>query len=76
MPRSAGHAVRGPRLALTLALHRLAVLVLALALVVLGLLMLVRTALLGGGSFGFVFGALFIAAGAARLYLLRGRPGG
>jgi hypothetical protein len=60
----------------TLALHRLAVTVLALALVVLGLLMIVRTALLGGGSFGFLFGVLFVAAGGARLYLLRGRPGG
>jgi hypothetical protein len=61
-----------------LALHRLAVLVLALALVMLGLAMLVVAVVGGGGptAFGVVFGVLFIAAGGARLYLLRSRSGG
>jgi len=36
-----------------------------------GFALLVVTAIHGGGVFGFVLGALFIAAGAARLYLLR-----
>jgi hypothetical protein len=38
--------------------------------VVLGLAILVRTASLGGGSFGYVVGALFVGLGAGRLYLL------
>jgi hypothetical protein len=61
-----------------LALQRVAVLVLALVLVVLGLAMLVTTLARGGGPLatGVVFGVLFVAAGGARLYLLRGRPGG
>jgi TRAP-type mannitol/chloroaromatic compound transport system permease large subunit len=42
----------------------------AVVFIVLGFVMLVRTASEGGGI-GFVIGALFIALGAARLYLLR-----
>jgi hypothetical protein len=38
--------------------------------IVLGFAILVRTALAGGGAVGFVVGALFIALGAGRLYLL------
>ena len=34
-----------------------------------GIAILVRTATLGGGTVGYVFGVLFIAAGSARLYL-------
>jgi hypothetical protein len=38
-------------------------------MVVIGVALLVRTATLGGGSVGYLFGVLFIAAGSARLYL-------
>jgi hypothetical protein len=34
-----------------------------------GIALLVRTATLGGGTVGYLFGVLFIAAGSARLYL-------
>jgi hypothetical protein len=44
-------------------------LVLSGLMAVLGIALLVRTATLGGGTVGYVFGALFIAAGSARLYL-------
>ena len=48
---------------------------LSAVLVVLGLVLVVETALLGGGI-GFVFGALFVLAGGLRLYLYRRRwPG-
>jgi hypothetical protein len=41
-------------------------------LVALGAAAIVRTVLLGvGGGFGFLIGAVLIAAGAARLYLAR-----
>ena len=46
--------------------------VFAVIFVCLGFAILVRTALEGGGI-GFAFGALFVALGAARLYLLRQR---
>ena len=51
-------------------MHGAATGVLSALLVIIGLVMLVRTATLGGGSVGYLFGALFVAAGAARLYLL------
>lgn len=47
------------------------VMVLAGLMVVLGVALLVRTALEGGGTFGYVLGALFIAAGTGRLAILR-----
>jgi hypothetical protein len=56
--------------------------VFALTFVALGFAILVRAALAGGGTVGFVVGGLFVALGTARLYLLkndRGRarpPGG
>ena len=43
--------------------------VLSSLLVVIGIALLVRTATLGGGTVGYLFGVLFIAAGSARLYL-------
>jgi len=46
---------------------------LAAAIVVLGFGLLVRTSLSGGGTSGFVIGALFVALGSGRLYLLRRR---
>ena len=52
--------------------YRNAIVLLASVFVLVGLAMIVRTALLGGGV-GLLLGALFIALGAARLYLLFGR---
>jgi len=50
--------------------HRSATLVLSAAMVVIGLVMLVRTFGAGGGPFaiGTVLGVLFVAAGAGRGY--------
>jgi hypothetical protein len=45
--------------------------VLSLVILGLGLALLVRTAAAGGGEVGYVLGALFVAAGAGRLYLAR-----
>jgi hypothetical protein len=42
-----------------------------MVVIVLGFAILVRTAYDGGGVVGFVVGALFIALGSGRLYLLR-----
>jgi hypothetical protein len=53
------------------ALYRVGVTVFGLAFVAIGFALLVVTALHGGGVVGFLLGALFIAAGAGRLYLLR-----
>ena len=52
--------------------YRLGIAVLALVFVGIGVALLVETAVVGGGI-GFVLGALFVAAGAARLYVLRAR---
>ncbi len=46
--------------------------ILAVIALVLGAAIVVETALLGGGV-GYVFGLLFFALGAGRLYLLRKR---
>jgi hypothetical protein len=48
--------------------------VLSAAMVVLGIALLVSTLACGGGPFtvGVIFGVLFVAAGAGRLYLERG----
>jgi uncharacterized membrane protein HdeD (DUF308 family) len=51
--------------------YRRTVLVFGLLAIALGFAILVRTAYEGGGTVGYVVGALFIALGAARLYLLR-----
>jgi multisubunit Na+/H+ antiporter MnhB subunit len=57
-------------------LHRQSTRVLSLAMIVLGIVLVVRTVLAGGGALalGLVLGILFVAAGAARLYLLGRRP--
>jgi hypothetical protein len=55
--------------------YRRSVLLFALLALVLGAAILVRTAFEGGGTVGFAVGALFVALGTARLYLLR-RHGG
>jgi hypothetical protein len=52
-------------------LYRRSVLLFGLLAVGLGFAILVRTALEGGGVVGYIVGALFIALGAARLYILR-----
>jgi uncharacterized membrane protein HdeD (DUF308 family) len=52
-------------------LYRRSVLVFGLVAIVLGFAILVRTALEGGGVLGFAVGALFVALGAMRLYILR-----
>ena len=60
-------------------LHRSATRVLSIAMIVIGVLLVVRTLSAGGGAvaLGVVLGVLFVAAGGARLYLQarqRGRP--
>jgi uncharacterized membrane protein HdeD (DUF308 family) len=52
--------------------YRRVVLVFGLVAIALGFAILVRTAWSGGGI-GYVFGCLFVAVGAGRLYLLRRR---
>lgn len=51
--------------------YRLSITVTSLALVVLGVAIVVRTAVAGGGVVGFLLGPLFVAAGLGRLYLSR-----
>ena len=51
--------------------YRRSVLVFGTVAIVLGFALLVRTAYEGGGTVGYVVGVLFVALGAARLYLLR-----
>ena len=53
--------------------YRTVVMVFALTFVVLGFALLVVTAVHGGGIFGYVLGAMFIALGAGRISLLRRR---
>ena len=51
--------------------YRRSVLAFGLLAIALGFALLVRTAYSGGGTVGYATGALFVALGAARLYLLR-----
>ena len=51
--------------------YRRSVLLFATLAIVLGFAILGRTAYEGGGTVGYAVGALFVALGAARLYLLR-----
>jgi hypothetical protein len=51
--------------------YRRSVLLFGLLAIGLGFAILVRTALEGGGAVGYIVGALFVALGAARLYILR-----
>jgi len=51
--------------------YRRFVLVFGLVAIALGFSMLIRTAYVGGGTIGYVLGAMFVALGTARLYLLR-----
>jgi hypothetical protein len=52
------------------ALYRRIAAGLALTIALLGFALLIRTAWRGGGVLGFVLGALFVALGSGRLYLL------
>ncbi|MHB8641662.1 MAG: hypothetical protein ACYDA3_02075 [Gaiellaceae bacterium] len=52
-------------------MYRRAIAVFGLTFLGIGVALLVVTAIHGGGVVGFLLGALFIAAGTARLYLLR-----
>jgi hypothetical protein len=54
--------------------YRTGVAVFSLAFVAIGVALLVVTTIHGGGAVGFLLGALFIAAGSGRLYLLRRGP--
>jgi hypothetical protein len=54
-------------------LHRRIAALLALAIAVLGFGLLVSTAVHGGGTSGYLIGALFVALGSGRLYLLKKR---
>ena len=54
-------------------IYRRTVFVFGSVAIVLGFAILMRTAIEGGGTVGFAVGALFVALGAARLYLLRKR---
>jgi hypothetical protein len=56
-------------------IYRRSVLVFGSVAIVLGFAILVRTALEGGGTVGFAVGALFVALGSGRLYLLRRQSG-
>jgi hypothetical protein len=49
------------------------VVVFGLIVIVLGIAILAETAAQGGGTTGFVLGALFVGLGVGRLYLLRRR---
>jgi hypothetical protein len=57
-------------------LHRLSTRFMSVAMIVIGVALLVRTLTAGGGALavGVVLGLLFVAAGAARLYLQARRP--
>jgi len=52
-------------------LYSRTVIVIAVLMIVLGFAILVRTAAAGGGTVGYVIGALFVALGAGRIHLQR-----
>lgn len=57
-------------------MHRTTTRILSLAMLVLGIAILARTITEGGGplAYGVIFGVLFIAAGAGRLWVAARRP--
>jgi hypothetical protein len=55
------------------AFYRRSTVVFGLIAIGLGLALLIETAAQGGGTVGFVLGALFLALGLGRLYLVRRR---
>lgn len=56
--------------------YRAAVLAFSVVFVGIGVALLVRTAAEGGGSLGYVLGALFIVLGVGRITVERGRGSG
>jgi hypothetical protein len=54
-------------------LYRRVAAVLALSIATLGFGLLLSTALHGGGTSGYLIGAMFVALGSGRFYLLRKR---
>jgi hypothetical protein len=54
-------------------LYRRSVFVFGLVAIGLGIVLLVETVAVGGGSTGYLLGVLFIGLGVGRLYLLRRR---
>jgi hypothetical protein len=54
-------------------LYRYGVAAFAVVFVGIGVALVAATASRGGGSFGYLMGALFVALGLGRLYLLRTR---
>ena len=54
-------------------MQRRFVVVFGLIVIVLGIAILAETAAQGGGTTGYVLGALFVGLGVGRLYLLRRR---
>ena len=68
-----GHGRDAARTRGLIGLYKRSVYVFALLAMVLGIALLVETAVLGGGSTGYLLGVLFVALGCARLYLLRRR---
>ena len=54
-------------------LYRIIAALLAVAIAVLGFGLLITTAWHGGGTSGYLIGAMFVALGSGRLYLLRKR---
>jgi uncharacterized membrane protein len=54
-------------------LYRVIAAILAVAIAVLGFGLLITTAWHGGGTSGYLIGAMFVALGSGRLYLLRKR---
>ncbi len=56
-----------------MSVYRLSITITSLALIGLGVTMVIRTAIVGGGAVGYLLGPLFAAAGLGRLVLLRRR---
>jgi hypothetical protein len=54
-------------------LYRRSILVFGFVAIVLGIALLTETAVQGGGTTGYVLGALFVGLGCGRLFLLRRR---
>jgi len=53
------------------ALYRRSVLIFGVVAILIGFALLIQTARQGGGSFGYILGALFVVLGSARLWILR-----
>jgi len=56
-----------------MSLYRLSITLTSLALIGVGVAIVIRTVIVGGGLVGYLLGPLFVAAGLGRLLLLRHR---